>query len=169
MRSYFLPRVLPVIMLLFSSYTPCFAQGYGITAQAQVNSVLAPYTLDGVQYDPACIVNAQNPVNQAPQLTYSMAPFQCGGSYTGYDIAGNGLFTETAIEYVNAAQVYEGTSFVVASMNGGTAAPDISVGSSAYVYLVWTDTVTVGGLPIWNSNPVASYRLHTFVKSPIAS
>lgn len=77
-----------------------------------------------------------------------MVPFQCGGSYTGYDLAGNGLFTETAIEYVNAAQVHEGTSFVVASMTGGTAAPDISVGSSVYVYLVWTDTVTVGGLPI---------------------
>lgn len=68
MRKSFSACFPVVIVMLASSCTASFAQGYGITAQAQVNSVLAPYTLDGAQYNPACIVNAQNPVNQAPNL-----------------------------------------------------------------------------------------------------
>src|ERR1700689_1539297 len=90
------------IILLASSCTPSFGQGYGITAQAQITAALTPYTLDGVTYSPACIVNAPNPLNPEPQHTYSMMPFQCGGSYEGQISPQNlALYTETAIGYVN--------------------------------------------------------------------
>ena len=100
------------------------------------------------RYNPSCLVNASNQVEQAPQTTYAMVPFQCGGTYEGQLSPNNlALYSFTAIGYINAAQVHGGTSYVQASANSGTAAPGFPVGNELTVNLIWTDTITVDGLP----------------------
>jgi hypothetical protein len=67
MRKSFSSCVSVVIVLAFSC-VPSFAQGYGITAQAQVYSGLDSYWLGTAEYSPGCIVNASNPLDNQPYL-----------------------------------------------------------------------------------------------------
>ena len=82
-----------------------------------------------------------------PQLSYSITPFSCGGTYEAADPSSGALYTETAIGHVTSASVNEGTINVSLSTSGGTADANLVDGSSTTAYLAWADTLTVTGPP----------------------
>jgi hypothetical protein len=147
LRTSFSSCLPAVIVLLTSSCTASFAQGYGITVESQIQSALEPYTLNGALYDPSCTVNGPN-IAQIPETSYSLTPLSCGGPYEAADPQTGALYSESAVATINSALVNKGNSYISLSSIGGTADPNIGVGGFSYVYLLWQDTLTVTGPPL---------------------
>jgi hypothetical protein len=148
-----------VIALLAASCTPCLAQGFYVSEFAQITVGLQPFTLNGVTIDPSCNINSPG-ANQLAEISYTLFPFACGGTYEAADPQSGALYTETGVASINRDFVDEGSSAVSISISGGTADPNVSVGSTAFGTTIWVDTLTVTGPPQGN---VVMLRLTDFI------
>jgi hypothetical protein len=149
MRTSFSSCVAVVIVLLASACTPSFGQGYGISAQSQVTAGLSDELIGGALYDPSC--NVTNPgVSALPETSYTLTPLSCGGTYEAIDQTEGAFYSETSIGHVTSVWIDKGMSYVSLSDSGGIADPNLlnNIGGYAEASAVWTDTLTVTGLPL---------------------
>jgi hypothetical protein len=145
MRTSFSSCVTFVIVLLAAWCTPCLAQGFYVFEGAQIIVTLQPFTLDGVTYDPSC--NIFNNTGNLAEVSYSILPFSCGGTYEAADPQSGALYSESGVASIKSDFVDKGSSAVSISISGGTADANLEVGSTANASAYWVDTITVTGPP----------------------
>ena len=145
MRKSLSSCVTVVIVLLAAWSRPCLAQGFYVFEAAQITVGLQPFTLNGVTIDPSC--NVFTNTGNLAEVSYSIVPFACGGTYEARDPQSGALYSESGVANMRFDFVDRGSSSVSISIAGGTADPNVSVGSTAQASAYWVDTITVTGPP----------------------